>query len=121
MSYNGWSNYETWAVALWLDNEPGTYEMTRDVLSECWDNAKTPWPLHSTFTPSETARYTFAAWLKDYVEEMAPDLGASLFSAALSEVNWSEIADNWLTEVDGYERAAAESLRKQRQRRGASA
>jgi hypothetical protein len=22
--YNGWSNYETWAFALWMDNDPGS-------------------------------------------------------------------------------------------------
>ena len=26
MSYNGWTNYETWAVKLWMDNEEGSYE-----------------------------------------------------------------------------------------------
>ena len=25
-TYNGWTNYETWNVALWIDNERGTYE-----------------------------------------------------------------------------------------------
>lgn len=25
MSYNGWANYETWNVALWLGNDEGTY------------------------------------------------------------------------------------------------
>jgi len=28
-SYNGWSNYETWNVALWLQNDEGLYEMAR--------------------------------------------------------------------------------------------
>ena len=105
MSYNGWSNYETWAVALWMDNDAGTYGMRCDVMQDAWDVEASKY-----LTRSENARQQLAKWLKDFVEEMAPDLGASLFSdllsAALSEVNWSEIADNWLTEVDGYERAA---------------
>lgn len=25
MSYNGWSNYETWNVALWINNDYGLY------------------------------------------------------------------------------------------------
>jgi hypothetical protein len=25
MSYNGWTNYETWAVSLWLGNEESSY------------------------------------------------------------------------------------------------
>lgn len=28
-TYNGWSNYETWSVALWLQNDPGLYDMAR--------------------------------------------------------------------------------------------
>ncbi len=23
--YNGWSNYETWNVKLWMDNDEGSY------------------------------------------------------------------------------------------------
>ena len=38
-TYNGWTNYETWNVALWLQNDPGLYDLAReyftyDVLAE---------------------------------------------------------------------------------------
>ena len=26
MSYNGWTNYETWNVALWMDNDETSYQ-----------------------------------------------------------------------------------------------
>ena len=29
-TYNGWSNYETWNVALYIQNEEGLYHMARD-------------------------------------------------------------------------------------------
>ena len=29
MSYNGWANYETWNVALWLDNDYESYKLAR--------------------------------------------------------------------------------------------
>ena len=28
-TYNGWTNYETWNVALWINNEEGLYEFAR--------------------------------------------------------------------------------------------
>lgn len=28
--YNGWKNYETWNVALWLGNDEGLYNQARD-------------------------------------------------------------------------------------------
>ena len=28
-TYNGWTNYETWNVALWLGNDEGLYEMAQ--------------------------------------------------------------------------------------------
>ncbi len=29
MSYNGWENYETWNVALWIGNDEGLYNMAK--------------------------------------------------------------------------------------------
>ena len=31
--YNGWENYETWNVALWINNDEGLY----DLAQECGD------------------------------------------------------------------------------------
>ena len=28
--YQGWTNYETWNVALWIDNDQGVYEMMKE-------------------------------------------------------------------------------------------
>jgi len=85
MSYNGWSNYETWNVSLWIDNEPSTYEEARDMARQARSEGD------------------LARALKDWVQDMAPDLGASMFSdllsAALGEVDWYEIASHYYEEM----------------------
>ena len=38
MSYQGWKNYETWCINLWLDNDEGLYntyrEQAKDIVSQ---------------------------------------------------------------------------------------
>lgn len=107
--YNGWANYETWAFALWWDNDQGAYNERCEQSRQFWAAAKKERRYGSD--RSQTARIMFADWLKEWAEENHPDLGASLWTdllgAALSEVDYHEVADNWLSEVDGYNRNVA--------------
>ena len=94
--YQGWTNYETWVVKLWIDNEEPSYRFWRDAARQVWDNAEAD----STFSRSERARLDLAEQLKCELDENADfDLVgfyADLLNAALSEVNWMEIADSML-------------------------
>ena len=101
MAYNGWKNYETLNVSLWLDNDQGTQSFVIKTAQQCYDDAKAD--RHST--REEVARVHLADQLKDYVEEMNPLASdASMFSdllgAALSEVDWYEMAEHYLADVE---------------------
>jgi hypothetical protein len=105
-TYEGWTNYETWCVKLWLDNDQGTYEevrgITRDITSDIDENGSPS----EHWTTEQAKRFVLADALKDYVEELNADAldGASmatdLLGAALASVNWQEIADNILSDWD---------------------
>lgn len=86
--YNGYTNYETWACKLWIDNEESGYrywrEQTRDVIESARENGEAP-----------DVGY-LADQLRDVTEENAPDIGASfysdLMSMAISRVDFDQLA-----------------------------
>ena len=90
-TYNGWTNYETWVVNLWMGEDGSGY----------WD---------------ERAReakdtYELSQMLKDEHEEMAPEttgVFADLINAALSEVNWYEIAEGLREDIEDEDEDADE-------------
>jgi hypothetical protein len=96
--YNGWTNYETWNLALWIDNEQGSYNYWRERARES---------LAGQNSETREARVSDAAVdladeLKGETEDNAPKLEGfygDILGAAISEVNWYEIAKNWIEEI----------------------
>lgn len=100
--YQGWKNYETWAVALWIDNDQGTQEYWQDRVAE----------IEEEFSGRENNDRRDVVWavadaLKDWHEEMAfesPNNGGlgfddkgvftDLLRAAMGEVDWKEVAES---------------------------
>lgn len=39
-TYNGWPNYETWNVMLWMDNEESAYRLYRERVQRCKDRKR---------------------------------------------------------------------------------
>jgi hypothetical protein len=106
--YQGWSNYETWLLALWIDNEEGSYRRWRERAKELMEDEWADYTGAGVTKQEqrEGAAMRLSEELKESVEENNPlaegDEGggfyADLLSAALSEVNWFEIAMHILDE-----------------------
>jgi hypothetical protein len=100
-SYNGWSNYETWVVNLWLGNDEDSYSRCRSLAQRCIEEAVAD----KVFSRIEQACYKLASELKEMVEDGNPiaseaSVYADLLNASLAEVNWQEIASSLLGEID---------------------
>ncbi len=94
--YNGWYNYETWATNLWLENDEGSYNYWIDAAQDACKQAERDRGDKSDATGALADR------LKDEIDDAVPDLGCTLFadlmSAALSEINYYEIAEHMVEE-----------------------
>lgn len=100
--YNGWKNYETWNVSLWIDNEEGSMHYWHGAASEAWDEGEYK-RTYSSQTRKESAACILADRLKNEFEEAQPEvtgMWANLLNAAMSEVDWYEIAENLLEEFE---------------------
>lgn len=102
--YNGWTNYETWAVKLWMDNDEGSYLYWKERAQETFDNAKAG-DAYATQTREQAATYELSEQLKDEHNDNNPceesnNVYTDLMRAALDSVNWYEIAESLLEDVE---------------------
>lgn len=89
----GWSNYPTWAVNLWLANDRELSEETRArVRTVTTTAARSHW--------DDVHRGDVARMLKAWMEDRTPTVRApfdSLLSYGLAEVDWYELAEEWIS------------------------
>jgi phage-related baseplate assembly protein len=102
--YNGWANRETWALNLWLSNDEGLYNMTRERVADAIESLEVE-------DDEERKRYAARAAseaVRDLTEELF-DPSEELMSAeniitilsdigSLYRVDWDEIGAAWLPE-----------------------
>ena len=100
--YNGWKNYPTWNVALWLGNDAFLASQVEDLTRETLEE-------HEARTGYGTeARGSLAHHLRVFVDDLIEDTAPAVFEAsfvadifgwAMDQVDWFEIADNYLSDV----------------------
>jgi hypothetical protein len=78
-SYNGWTNYESWLVALWLDNDQLSHETARELATEAASDMEAGNAIKADVENTCGVGDTEAGMISD------------LINAALSRVDWREI------------------------------
>jgi hypothetical protein len=81
-TYNGWTNWETWQINLWLDNEEPLYR--------------------------EKVRFLKRGDLKDdrvesFCREQFPEGTPDMDPGDMNKVNWEEIGESFRREAEEYE------------------
>lgn len=86
-TYNGYTNYATWAVSLWIDNDQGMSSEVLGMAHECLENVD-----------------ELASRLEDYINNNNPLVGqenlfSDLLNSELEEVNWEQLAKGYIEAV----------------------
>jgi len=69
--YNGWKNWATWNVALWLGNDDSLYKMARrfvnykDIAQELVDCGIAATPDGASYTDPDLDTYALDEWMMD--------------------------------------------------------
>ena len=108
MRYNGWENYETWDVQLWVNQDPERLAMWLEAAKYHWKVRNEHRPVH--LEPYENAKDKLAMYMQDTYtkalalmleeKEISATVWADLLSNALTKVMWHEIAGSLLISLE---------------------
>ena len=94
--YNGWTNYETWNVKLWIDNDQGLQEMVRE-FERC--NQGNP-HLYQVQKDDELRDYVWTLFEGDEeIPQLATGPFCDLLGAAWAKVDWKSIREHIAEEI----------------------
>lgn len=97
--YNGWLNYETWLVNLWIDNEQSSHEECRELAKNAVENNDTDKDMYSYSDAEVSLASDLEQWVHNtFIEGLIPESGmiCDLLNAAWQEVEWREIATHMI-------------------------
>jgi len=95
--YQGYANYESWAISLWLNNDEGAYRFWTEQATDLLEQYE---------GDQDQARDILSDQIKDSIEDNIPEVYGmyrDLLTTALDRVDWYEVADSFMEEaLDEY-------------------
>lgn len=110
-TYNGWKNYETWLVTLWIDNDEPTQNAAREIAANVAEHNPSDGVV--SLLPGYWTNANVARWrnrkagsaIREMLEEENGPLGMSenelahdLIQSALDAVDWEEVGAHYAPE-----------------------
>lgn len=87
-TYNGWASYETWLVALTLDNDPDAYHGVQELIADLAGTVEVP----------EVAE-EIHSYIETRICETSDGIAADLALSALDAVDWHELAESRVADL----------------------
>ena len=95
-TYNGWVNYETWAVNLWLTNEENTSELLDEITKKA--------DIFKPYQQADMLKDMVQDWMYDYIDQSQGFNGNGMFvdllRSAVDNVNWDAIIEHHKYDFD---------------------
>jgi hypothetical protein len=91
-TYNGYTNYQTWDVVLWVRNDEGYYDMVIDALKDITQE-------HEDITEQADALQEFIETELIFTSDPV-GIAADLLQNAVSHINWYEVLEALLEGLD---------------------
>jgi hypothetical protein len=98
--YQGWANYPTWNVKVWIDNDEGSYNLWRGAARQALDTCG------GSMIRREAAMIVLAEQLEEHhdrtifaAEEFKPSWQSDCLQWSIGQVDWREIAEAYIEEA----------------------
>jgi len=105
--YEGWTNRETWATNLWLDNDRGLYYTVQEMAREAILSKDEDQEFACSTCLAENLESLFDEAFSDIAEMSQEGLNMLKDIGSLYRVNWHEIATNILSELQTQQEVSA--------------